>query len=398
MSLLMVSTPGHPEREAKTLGALAEQRFLALDVLEKLQAQERSIGHEAAERTVRAAAAERRPYGLYLRNFVLGARLMPGGDDRFGVPQTVTASSAMDARMQTLLAERAGDVPFVAIANRAGDMGVLPRFELSNEDWEAAAGTLIAHAGVVVLFFLTRTPGVTHEIDVLRSAGAQARTLVVVADVDPRDEPLDRATRALFQVAEPSAAPAGQPVRSPPDDFPHQVHVGGDSSSLEDAVQAAIDDLVRRACPSALSELPPFPHADRPGPDALAAAHRQAVAEFEAGMSAFERGDGVAAEDAAMRSIAFSHWARDPVGRAMALMLLGSAERTLLHYPNEAVDAYFLAMDLFEWLQESSETARTVLPRLVDELAAYLDELGDPRRAELVRNRLAKVVGAPPSV
>jgi hypothetical protein len=68
--------------------------------------------------------------------------------------------------------------------------------------------------------------------------------------------------------------------------------------------------------------------------------------------------------------------------------LLGGVERQLLGQPNEAVGAYFLALDVLDPLQSSSADAREVFPSLVDQVATYLEELGDLQRAKLVRNRL----------
>lgn len=391
--LLEVSTPGTAKREAAPAQALAGMRFATLDWLEQHQARERARGHQAAERIVRAAAAAGRPFGLYLRNFVLGSTATSGGHDEHGSQRVITFVYPLDELMQSWLVERAGaKVPFVGIGNRAAVFGALPRFELSYRDWEAGAGTLIAHAGAIVLFFLTTTPGVAIEIDMLRAAGAQERTLVVVQDDDPRDDALERVVRNVYGDG-PEAAADGSSVpepsrRQPPEDFPHRVHVGDASSAIGDALGAAIDDLVRRARPARPGDLAPLPRPDGPSADALAMAHRLAQAEYQAGGEAWKRGEGIAAEDAAMRSIVFSHWARDPLARALAFSLLGSVERNLLHDSTAAVAAFSLALDLFESIADSSPSARAALPHVVEGLAKYLDELGDHGRAELIRGRL----------
>jgi len=393
--LLNVSTPGTPEREAMPAGTRTPARFIALEGLEQYQARERAYGHEAAERIVRSAAAEGRPFGLYLRNFVLGATATPGGQDEHGSQQVITFAYPTDTRMQEWLVERAGtQVPFVSLANRAAVLGSLPRFELAYRDWEAGAATLIAHAGAIVLFFLTTTAGVAREIDMLRAAGAQERTLVVVADDDPRDaaDNLEQVVRDVYgggSTPAADAAAAPEPSRRlPPDDFPHRVHVGDIRTELGDALKAAIDDLVARARPSRAGELPPLPRADRPSADALALAQQLAQAWCQVGEEAWQRREGVAAEDAAMKAIVFSHWARDPLGRALAFSMLGPVERHLLHDSQGAVAAFSHALDLFESLAASSPPARQALPHVVEGLAKYLDELGDHGRAELIRGRL----------
>lgn len=391
--LLAVSTPGSPQREAAPAGTLSPMRLAVLATLEQQQARWRACGHEVAERIVRTAAVEGRPFGLYLRNFVLGATAQPGGRDERGSQRVMTFVSPTDTRMQSWLGERAGaKVPFVSVANRAAVLGSLPRFELSNQDWQAGAGTLIEHAGATVLFFLTRTPGVAAEIDMLRAAGAQERTLVIVQDDDPRDDRFSRVMLELFgEGVEPAVDPSSVPepaLRLPPDDFPFRVHVDESSDEPGDALRAALDELLGRARPPRSGELPPLPPPDGPSADALTMARQLSLAWYEEGIRDFQHGDAVAAEDAAVRSIVFSHWARDPLGRGIGLSLLAGVERQLLGQPNEAVGAYFLALDVLDPLQSSSADAREVFPSLVDQVATYLEELGDLQRAKLVRNRL----------
>ena len=399
ISLVNASTPGHPAREALSPGALAEQRFLALDSLEQMKTHE---GHEQAERIAREAVAEGRPFGLYLRNFLLGAQVLPGRDDPHGSPQVLTLASAGDVSMQKLIAGRKRDsIPFVSIANRAADGGPLPHLVLSNEHWERAAEILIRHAGVVVMYFLTLTPGVAREVELLRAAGAAERTLIVVAGEDPREDSMSTTLRLLFGSPEEveadgeqqpgeAAGTADHLASAPPADFPHVVRLEGDEPEDWEVVARALDALIRSAVPSPQRELPELPPPDRPSPAALDIAREQAIREFDLGVQLFEKGEGEAAEDALIRSIAFSHWSRDPLGRAMAFMQLGHVERLLLKYPNEAVDAYYLALDLFESLLPSSETAVEVYAPLTQGLAAYLEELGDAPRAKAVLARLGR--------
>ena len=149
--------------------------------------------------------------------------------------------------------------------------------------------------------------------------------------------------------------------------------------------------LLQRAPASQAREMPPLPPQDLPSREILEQANQLALKEHDLATKAFTKGDGVAAEDAAIRSIAFSHWAHDRLGRAMSFMLLGSIERFLLKYPNEAVQSYFQALDLFEALLPSSDTANQAYEPLATQLALYLKELKDPKRAEAVLERLSVV-------
>src|SRR5437588_12966557 len=76
VALINTSTPGHPERNSYSVADMAEQRFIALDVLEKSNVVDEQ--HAYAEGIVHTAGAIGKPFGLYLRNFVLGGRVVPG--------------------------------------------------------------------------------------------------------------------------------------------------------------------------------------------------------------------------------------------------------------------------------------------------------------------------------
>src|SRR5450432_3840641 len=114
VSLINTATPGHSEREGYSTGGLAELRFIALELLEKDDVDKR---HALAERIARVYAASGKPFGLYLRNFVLGARVVAGPKDRWGAHRLLTLSSGDDMIMQGLIDElgTASVIPFVTI-------------------------------------------------------------------------------------------------------------------------------------------------------------------------------------------------------------------------------------------------------------------------------------------
>lgn len=395
VSLINSTKPGHWERESRSAGGLAELRFMGLENLEKYKVDEL---HAYAEWIAHEAVAREKPFGLYLRNFLLGAEVIEGRDDPQGGRQMLTMTTPDDGRMQQFLADQSVEslIPFISIANRAIDLSAIPSLVFSNDNWERGAEILVQHAAVIVLFFLTLTPGVDREIDLLRAAEARERTLIVVADEDPRET-----TDMLFQLfknreTEDSGEPGQadrkewQPERrTPPSDFPHQVRLGSEPDDWK-LVTETFNALARKAEPSRQRELPPLPPPDRPSRELLDRARARAVQELELATQCMEKGDGIAAEDALMRSIAFSHWSRDRLERAMAFTHLGSVERFLLKYPNEAVQSYLMALDLFETLLPTSETASQIYEPLVRQLATYLEELGDPNRAKAVLARLEK--------
>jgi hypothetical protein len=382
LALVTTSRPDDPERTAMSVGALAEQRFMALDALERGAT---AHTHVQAAVTVNRALTQGRPFGLYLRNFALGVTATQGGEDRFGTPQVVTIGYRQDRALQRLVADVAGDAPgFVAIANQAGYGEPIPSLVLANEQWEGVAETLIQHAGVIVVYFLTTTAGVCREFELLRAANAQQRTLLVVADEDPRSSGFEPLIDALAR-REPRPAPP--PRAAPPDDFPHRVDLVLGENDAE--VRAALELRIRAAQPAATREPLPLPMPHRPPQAALVAARDRALAEFDVAQRHIEAGEGVAAEDALMRVIAFTHWADDPIGRAIAFFTLANVERRLLKYPNEAVDCYLHALRLFAGLQRSSELAREHFAPAREQLIAYLEEKGDRPRANWVRDTYA---------
>jgi len=386
LSLLRVSTPGNPERERMSEGALAEQRFMALEVLEK---QDLDLGHARAARVVARAVGAGAPFGLYLRNFDLVGRTEPGAVDPWGEPQVITLMHSTDVRLQRLVAEQAERVPFVAIENRAADAGPFPRFICADEDWELCAELLIRHAAVVVMLYLGLTPGVALELDLLRQAGAQSRTLIVVGGEPVTTTWLATLARAMGRRPLDDERPA-PPADPPPADFPHVLTLREDEAARDTV--AALLAAAQAPRPTVAAEDLLFPPPLRPPQPALDLAHGLALEEFGQAAKHVDAGELVPAEDALMRSIAFSHWARDRLGRLMAYVHLAAVERQL-HYPNDAVATFFLALDLAEALAPISETAAELRPALAEGLAAYLDELGDAPRAATVRARAVNYAG-----
>jgi hypothetical protein len=283
-------------------------------------------------------------------------------------------------------------IPFVSIENHAGDGGPFARFVYSDKDWERSANILISRAAIVIMLYLGMTPGVVLELELLRRAGAQSRTLLLVGDKTrvATTSWMAPIPRMLAEIS-PDNVRSAPPVDPPPPDFPYVLQLAADHP--DGNLRQAIDDLLTKA---KARRLPPdstqlsFPPPFRPDQSALDEAHRIAVTEFDQAVEYADAGDLVAAEDALMRSIAFSHWARDPLGRLTAYTLLAGVERKM-GYPNEAVDTFFLALGLAEALAPTASLAAELRPTLADQLAGYLDELGDASRAATVRARATPV-------
>lgn len=392
LALIRNSSPEDPEYDSRSPAARAEQRLIALDTLEKLTLEG---AHERAEQIVRQAMAEGKPFGIYLRNFLLGARVIEGRDDPYGRPQKLTLLNNDDVLMQKMIAEQTQSaIPFVAIANGAAEPGVIPVLSFSNQDWASAVETLIQNTGAVVMFFFTSSPGVVREFDLLQANGVADQVLIVISDYDPRRNHFSQVLLGSEEAVQAKRFDLEVPTDtssvedSLPANFTHRIHLRNEQDWKR--VAGSLEDLMRRATPSSSRELPPLPRPNRPSPEALALAHRLALKQFNLAAELYKKGDGEAAENALICSVAFSHWSRDPLGRAFSFAELGSVARFLLKFPNDAISYYFLALDLLEKLLGTSKTAADLYRPLARSVAEFLQQLGDPKRAEYVLDRLTK--------
>lgn len=233
------------------------------------------------------------------------------------------------------------------------------------------------------------TPGVARELDLLRKAHAQQRTLVVTGGEAPSaswSAPIGRAlARMRVGRHEPGTAPTAEP---PPADFPNVLTLDH-FVEPDDAANSRVDSLIAIAADQRRGPVNApirFPPAFRPDQASLSQAHTLALQEYDRAATLAGGNDLIAAEDALMRSIAYSHWARDPLARLSAYMLLGHVERRL-RYPNEAVQAWLMALDRAEALAPTSQPAAQARPVVAERLSAYLEELDAFPRAAAIRAR-----------
>src|SRR5918992_1487116 len=165
--------------------------------------------HAEAYAIVEAFAERRTPFGLYLRAFeteanefvtergvphhqtkeewadnqtLAGGRLISGHGylkkPRMGQP-TLGGFSGPEHWVRESTAAR---LPFVTLANPAAwpAATALPRLETTNEDWQIAVLLLASAARRIIVECTFRSPGVLAELEMIRSRGRQADTLLVV--------------------------------------------------------------------------------------------------------------------------------------------------------------------------------------------------------------------------
>jgi hypothetical protein len=167
LELHNISYKDYPPRRGRTGAQLSESRILAIDSLRVFFKQK---PHQRALEVVANATRNRKPFCLYLRIFALDPRVYPALNDPFGMPQAATMASSqfdveMQRRIESLVSPR---VPALCIRNPAGDSGHLPAFIVADEEWEPLARTLVHNAGLIVVYFLSLTAGVTEELELIR--------------------------------------------------------------------------------------------------------------------------------------------------------------------------------------------------------------------------------------
>jgi hypothetical protein len=398
MEIVLSTIPGHPKRESVSKGQLAE-RFMALAELERLKI---DTGNGPVENIVQDAVSAGKPIALYLRNFMFGVSLHEGRDDPYDIPQVLSASSTSDANLQSLLMERATNVTWIKISNPAADtVGFENSLILGNDQWQEPVTLLAHHAAVIIMYYFTLTPGVSIEMNLLKNAGAQEKTLIVISGDDPRKNEMAITIRQLFGSEKDAVAAVSEREQQANSTiaveekellsaFPHKIIQPANEQGWKE-FQLMLNDILDKATVMLGNELIKFPPRPKPVWEALLLAKDQALMAFELGKAFYEKEMGEEAEHAFIRCIAFSHWARDPMGRALGFLFLARVERFFLKYPNEAVQCYETTLDIFETLLPGSQIASQYFEPVANDLIKYLRELKDEPGAASVAFQLKRV-------
>lgn len=383
ISLMNASTPGLPEYEQYARGT---ERLDTLDMLEK---ENIDAENTEVEEIIGKLISAGKPFGLYLRNFDLGARKHSTNRTVFNIPQIATTINAADNEMQHLLNRAFPGSTFVAISNPAYHTAIIPQVILSDDQWLNTAENFIKHAGFIVMFFLTASAGVSDEIALLRAADVQKRTVIVIAGDDPRNSRLEKSM--LTFVGEPGEALTNEQDRSAASlhsmlpDFPNIIQLG--TTGAQDAFVDFMQGIIQAAEQTVNLHKFAIPPRPKPSAELLHYAHNGALNEFDNAKRLYAAGDGRSAEDACIRSIVFNYWAWDRLGRSLAFLELGHTERYLLKDDKHAVDCYFKALGLMVSIKEVSPTAKESYKILAAGLAEYLKSLGNLSLAQSVRDK-----------
>ena len=365
LELVNMSYKHYPPRRGRTGAQLAEERRLALD---SLRLHFKNKPHRLATEIMAQAMRNHKPFCLYLRNFGLGQRVYHAADNGFEIPQVMTIGDrAFDGKMQGLIAAQVSPkIPALCIRNPSGDFLDLPGFIVGDDEWAELAQTLVRNAGLVVMYFLSLTSGVSEELDLIRGAGKQTNTLIVVEE----DNPLENTSglAAMFQ------AKRNEPPRidGAMADFPHQVRRSGTEGW--NTVEAELAEMLQGQLPAPVDKRIGLPVEYMPPEPLRKYCTDMATKEFDAAMTLSKAKQFEDAEDVLNRSIAYAHWARDTLGRAVTLMTLGRLNLTGFNAKGEAGAYYEMALDVCEEIRASSPTAAQVYAVVQQELGVLRAE------------------------
>ncbi|HEX2210443.1 MAG TPA: hypothetical protein VHG93_22380 [Longimicrobium sp.] len=321
--------------------------------------------HERARQVVQSAMERGSPFGLYLRSFAFGARAgQPESAieeiDGIADAEVITTTMRMkdDSLQRAIVEHLAALVPVVAVTNPALELrrqGGLPRLALG-DDWQEVVEKLVRNAAVILLYLDDEpSAGVATEMELIRQAGRQASTIVLVAD--------------------PAATAC-------PPDFTRVVPRREEDIAT---LRAAVAGVLARHAPRAPERFSlPAP----PGPPAALAEHCDAIINMGllAAGEQVRTGSALAATDDLMAVIAMSFWAGNAAARAVAFAKLA----VLQHQQGRvryAVANLERALDLLERLAPVAETPAGLIGELSG-LRAELERQRHVARAEALLDRL----------
>ncbi len=249
--------------------------------------------HAEAYAIVEAFAERRTPFGLYLRAFeteanefvtergvphhqtkeewadnqtLAGGRLISGHGYLKKPRMAQTTLGGISETEHWVSESTAARLPFVTLANPAAwpAATALPRLETTNEDWQIAVLLLASAARRIIVECTFRSPGVLAELEMIRSRGRQAETLLVVPST--ADVGRIRGERDMYRVINDvvslgDQAPEHVPLFSADDpllaDYPHivtskEIRSGGRlaeflGAEFLEVTEAALLDRVRES-------------------------------------------------------------------------------------------------------------------------------------------------------
>jgi hypothetical protein len=134
---------------------------------------------------------DRIPFALYLRSFSAGAKTFMEGEDYHVTAMLNTpyaSANVIDAIIKTFSSHRLIQVQNLYDLQYFGDRGRIPAIRVNNHNWTHLVRDLIEAAKFIIVYAFEVSDGVRTELDLIRSARLESRTLVVSPQHSPKDK------------------------------------------------------------------------------------------------------------------------------------------------------------------------------------------------------------------
>lgn len=361
--------------------------------------------HEQAVEIIKGAWGRHSRFGLYLRNFSLGAQntTLPDGEEAEGAGggDVVSMISMVDVRLQNAIVKHISpELPFVGIENPSYDPrhdGTLPKLSLLDDAWPKVVRQLIAAAEVILLCYDRPSPGVSAELGLIRKLGRQQATVVIQpAGEAASSQNLMTSLRRQAQtygafIEDPREAMAAGAPPAPPNlgDFTNVVLWDERAGSLR-RLKKAVCEITPQHGRVRFTKRAPAPAAPRPPSELELLADSIIQDGLTLAGEKFRRGNPVLAEDILTTCLAWSFWGDIAEARAVLFLSLAAIQlrQEKVRYAAENIRR---ALDIVERLR--SPDLPTLLETFKD-VAAGIKRYGDNSVARKILKRVKELQAA----
>ena len=189
------------------LAAYLDRKLVELDEFSAERKEAMRASHERAVEVLVAYMAFGEPFALLLRSFDLEGFFRefaaPEHLQDYGTWITLSSTAVHPTRLEQFVASEVADrVPVVSVRNMRSIGGhltqVLPRVVLPDERWKTIVDHLVKTASFIVMDADWLSPGVAHELALVRRHHREPDTVVVLPSVRP--DSTERHLEGVFRV------------------------------------------------------------------------------------------------------------------------------------------------------------------------------------------------------
>lgn len=347
--------PDRP-REGAERTALEMRRALSFKLLHNYF---EARTHQLAAELVRRVWSDNGPFCLYLRNFGLGASSSEPeiigtlADESPLVVRGVDMLMEDENFQRAMVAHVAPRLPVIGIENPAFDFRGqgFPKLQIPGDTWRAVVNDLIGAAEVIVVYFDKPTRGIGEELAMIRAAGRQSATVLVVS------------------------TKGGTTISAP--DFPIQLQWNADAAEpnilIEAIASIPAQKFHKRFTPSS---------PELPEPTAPPAIRLEAEFVINAGLSLagqeFREYKLIDMEDRLSVCLAMAFWGDIPEARILAFLWIARSQlrRQWIEYATANLDR---AVDIGERLLRQRQPASSLRTIFEDAMGTFAEFEGDAK-------------------